>query len=191
MHKSSPSKKADNSARLNALGFVWGFAESTLFFIVPDVLISYVALSSFKKALKVIFWVTAGALLGGIIMFIWGYYNEPNAIAVVKNVPLVSDAMVQTTEQQLSEHGAMAILLGPIKMTPFKIYAVFASHRDVSLIAFVIVAIIARISRFIIVALIASGLMKLFSKWVSYKQARIILVVVWVTIYVQYFIHNS
>ena len=41
---------------------VWGFAEATLFFIVPDVLLSYVALKNLRAALLTCFIATGGAL---------------------------------------------------------------------------------------------------------------------------------
>jgi hypothetical protein len=35
----------------NAVAFLWGIAEATFFFIVPDVLLSWLALSSHRRGL--------------------------------------------------------------------------------------------------------------------------------------------
>src|SRR5436190_634460 len=49
----------------------WGFAEATLFFIVPDVLITLIALFSFKKSALAMLLATLGAVVGGALMFQW------------------------------------------------------------------------------------------------------------------------
>src|SRR5437868_1692315 len=50
----------------------WGYAEATLFFLVPDVLLSWVALRDPRAAGVACFWALAGALLGGATMYAWG-----------------------------------------------------------------------------------------------------------------------
>ena len=47
------------------LAALWGFAESTLFFIVPDVLLTWLALSLPRRALRACYWALGGALAGG------------------------------------------------------------------------------------------------------------------------------
>ena len=47
------------------LAFFWGFAEGTLFFVVPDVVISLVAIVRPRSAWRHVVAAIAGALLGG------------------------------------------------------------------------------------------------------------------------------
>ncbi|MDB2682040.1 hypothetical protein N9Z14_05535 [Opitutales bacterium] len=51
------------------IAFVWVFAEGTLFFIVPDLLLALTALISIKRACLQAAAVTVGALLAGTLMF--------------------------------------------------------------------------------------------------------------------------
>ena len=46
--------------RLYVVATLWGFAEATLFFVIPDVLLSYVALSRLRPALKACGFATLG-----------------------------------------------------------------------------------------------------------------------------------
>src|SRR5437667_439728 len=46
------------------VGLLWGFAEATLFFIVPDVLLGAVALFAPRAAPRLLAFTLAGALVG-------------------------------------------------------------------------------------------------------------------------------
>ncbi len=50
------------------LGLFWGFAEATLFFIVPDVLLTLVALFSFRRSAQLMACILVGAVAGGSVM---------------------------------------------------------------------------------------------------------------------------
>ncbi|HKH69104.1 MAG TPA: hypothetical protein VKA75_17210, partial [Reyranella sp.] len=57
-------------------GLLWGLAEATAFFVVPDVLLTFVAQRrGLIPALAVMLFVVAGAALGGLAMWwIGGVY---------------------------------------------------------------------------------------------------------------------
>src|SRR5215813_1219045 len=75
------------------ISFVWGFAEATLFFIVPDVLLSLVSIFSRRQVWRHIAAAIAGAVAGGALMFVWAQTNPDSAIAAVKKVPFVTSQM--------------------------------------------------------------------------------------------------
>src|SRR5437879_12786497 len=75
-------------------GFVWGFAEATLFFIVPDVLLTFIALYSFRRSVKVLAFILLGALVGGTLMFYTGQRSPEQAKSVVLRFPFVSPPML-------------------------------------------------------------------------------------------------
>ena len=52
------------------LGLTWGLAESTVFFIVPDVGVAFVGLVSPRDGLKAAVAAIIGALVGGTILFL-------------------------------------------------------------------------------------------------------------------------
>src|ERR671924_1134791 len=77
-----------------ALAFVWGFAEGTLFFILPDVPLSLAAMFRPRRALIHLAMILAGALLAGAIMFSWSA-RGPTARYAVAHVPFVTPAMFE------------------------------------------------------------------------------------------------
>ena len=58
------------------LGYIiaslWGFAEATLFFFVPDIWISILALKNGRQGLIACFYSFVGAVVGGLIMYYLG-----------------------------------------------------------------------------------------------------------------------
>ena len=103
---------------LAALG--WGFAEATLFFVVPDVLLSWIALNHPRKAWIACGWAVGGTLVGGTVMYTWGAVDVDSALAALVHVPAVSPAMCDAVNEQFRTHGISAIFLGPISGRPYK-----------------------------------------------------------------------
>ena len=132
-----------------ALAFFWGFAEGTLFFILPDVPLSFVALFRPRRAWLHLAAIVAGAVLGGALMFSWSS-RDSAAHTVVGSVPLVSQAMFRRADQDFSEHGLWGVALGPLRGIPYKVYAVEAPAYT-SLWPFLLITIPARLWRLLAV----------------------------------------
>lgn len=130
--------------------FFWGLAEGTFFFIVPDVLISLVALVRPRSGWRHILAAIAGGLLGGMILFGWSLHSPKSARQAVARVPLVSAEMFKHVDESFRVHGLGAVFLGPLSGTPYKIYAVEAP-RFIGETAFVSVTVPARGERFLLV----------------------------------------
>ncbi|HET9840046.1 MAG TPA: hypothetical protein VFR84_17600 [Candidatus Angelobacter sp.] len=128
-------------------GFLWGFAEATLFFVVPDVLLTFVALYSPRRSLKLIATILAGALAGGTLMFYLGARNAGSAEAAVLHVPFVSTAMFEKTHRGFEHDGIWILARAPGNGIPYKVYCVQAS-RYAHWSRFIVVSILARLERF-------------------------------------------
>ena len=113
--------------RTNALAALWGVAEATVFFIVPDVLLSWLALQSYKPAFIACLWALAGALVGGGIIWFVGLSNPDMVRTMLVSLPAISDEMITNVAQQLDESGLVALFVGPMIGTPYKIYALEAA----------------------------------------------------------------
>ena len=124
----------DNSGRrrglpalgIEALAFIWGLAEATVFFIVPDVLLTFLAIDNLKRACWACVIALAGSLIGGACMFAWGARNPSGTHAFLEKVPAIDAEMIETVIQNIEETGQAALFLGPLAGRPYKIYAVNA-----------------------------------------------------------------
>ncbi|MDP5239958.1 hypothetical protein Q9Q94_10460 [Uliginosibacterium sp. 31-16] len=148
---------ADSSHRLPvrmaAVAWLWGLAEATLFFIVPDVLLSVLALRRpWAQVWRACLWALAGALLGGVLMYVWAARAESSALAMLQQIPAISAAMCDAVARQLHEQGALALFIGPLTGTPYKIYAAQSGAQGASLLVFLAISVPARLLRFLIVA---------------------------------------
>jgi membrane protein YqaA with SNARE-associated domain len=133
-----------------ALSFGWGVIEAMLFFLVPDVIISVVAIQSFRRSLWSSAWAVAGGMVGGSVMYAWGAWDASTALAVVDAIPAIPSEMIETVHQSLSAKGLVAMVWGPVVGIPYKIYAVQAGALGLSWPMFLVMTIPARIIRFVI-----------------------------------------
>jgi membrane protein YqaA with SNARE-associated domain len=151
-------------------GFIWGFAEATLFFIVPDVLLTFIALYSFRRSVNVLAFILLGALVGGTLMFYAGQRSPEQAKSVVLRVPFVSSAMFDRTQQSFEHNGIWALTKGPASGIPYKVYCVQASRYS-GWPLFVAASVLARIERFALFWAIAGLLGLIFRKSIRRQPA--------------------
>jgi len=132
------------------LAFLWGLAEGTFFFVVPDVAITLVAMIEPRRAWRHILAAIAGSVIGGAILFSWSTSNPLAARQSVARVPFITAKMIAKVHASFETRGMGAVFLGPPAGTPYKIYAVEAPEF-VSKSAFLWATVPARGERFLIV----------------------------------------
>lgn len=144
--------------RQSLIAALWGCAEATFFFFVPDVYLSRIALFDLRGALRSCLWALAGAVAGGALMFAWGRTDPPAAERALDRVPAISASAIQEVGRSIRERGAVAVFLGPLTGTPYKIYAVESAPAGLSLARFLAISVPARLLRFVMVTLLCGGL---------------------------------
>lgn len=186
-----PPGKSHWRARLlsgsgSAGAFTWGLAEGSFFFLVPDLLITLTALYCAKRSLVQMIWVVAGSLVAGTGLFLWSAQDPVSAKEAVAGVPFVREWMWAETEQEFAARGAAGLLTGPMKGTPYKVYAVLAPAH-LSMPVFLLASIPARFERLLIswavFAAVGWGLRK---RRIQDRTRIAFHVVYWVGIYAYY-----
>lgn len=177
-----------NRHALTIAAFIWGAAEATLFFFVPDVLLTYIGLRQGPRAAATASVVAAfGAALGGALMYLWSQSDPNGAYAGVLAVPAISADMARAAAEAMDANWFAATLMGPLSSTPFKLYAILAPHAGVPLWAFAAASMAARLPRFLVVsigvALIGQGL----RRWLTDQQLNWVLVGAWLLFYAAFF----
>jgi len=172
------------------VGLSWGFAEATLFFIVPDVLLGAVALFAPRAAPRLLAFTLAGALAGGTLTYGVATELRPSqSEAVLDGVPTVKDSAIHRVEREMRNEWPRSIVYGPLRMgTPYKLYARAAAVEDESLSSFFLWSIPGRLERMLPVTL-AAALVGLFARRRIARRPRAVLAsygVLWLTVYVVY-----
>ena len=137
---------------------LWGFAEATLFFLVPDVILSAIAIVNWRLALWACLAATAGALVGGFLMYRAGRRSGAAVRALLLRIPGIGPAMLERVAAEVASRRLLAVLLGPLSGPPYKLYAVEAGRRGLPLASLLLVSIPARLIRFTSVTLLAAWL---------------------------------
>lgn len=173
-----------------AIGFSWGFAEATLFFIVPDVWIGWVALTARRAAWAVLAFTLAGALLGGAVLYTVSTTTEPETTAaLLDGVPTVSRDAIEQVDEEMEEHGPRSVLYGPLRMgTPYKLYARSAGAQNESVLAFLLWSIPGRLERLLPFTVAALVVGTLFRTWIAAHRRRVqaLYAVAWLAFYAVY-----
>jgi membrane protein YqaA with SNARE-associated domain len=167
---------------------LWGLAEATVFFIVADVWISFVALRrGWRSGLAAAIFACAGALIGGAFMYRWGASDPEAARHWLDLIPAISPALIGDVRRSLADHGLLSLVEGAFTGIPFKIYAVEAGATQQGLAAFLLMAIPARLIRFAAAAFIAAAAAHYLRRHIGQRALLGLFAAVWVVFYAWYF----
>lgn len=172
---------------VTVIAAVWGFAEATLFFIVPDVWLTLVAVIDGSLAVRAGVAALAGAVVGGIATERWGRAHPAGARRAIAAVPGISAAMIDRVDDDVRRQGLRAIFAGPLRGVPYKIYAAAVGAQGRALLPFLLVSIPARVPRMALLTAAAWAL----GRW-PMDQAAIptrfaVVGALWVAFYSWYF----
>jgi len=170
-----------------AIGALWGFAEATLFFIVPDVGLTLLAILGPEEAWAGCMAAIGGAILGGAAMYAWGARADARARDVLLRIPAIDAREIAGVRRSLAHSGFGAVFLGPLKGTPYKLYAVEVGRRRLSLFRFLVISVPARGIRFAVATSVALWLVGgPLAAWTPGALAALA-VGFWIVFYVAYF----
>lgn len=170
-----------------ALLFGWGFAEATVFFIVCDVAVSWMALRrGLKPALIAALAAATGAVLGVGLMYGWAARDPQAALALVDAVPFVTAELIHGMRADLVERGIFAVLVAAVTGVPIKIAAALAPELGIGLAPFLVAAAAQRLARFSAVALLASLIAGLLRRRLSERTLIALWAAFWILFYALY-----
>lgn len=173
--------------------FLWGVAESTWFFVVADVLLTFIALRfGFRAAIAASLAAALGALCGGAYLWSLATNDPPAALDILDSVPFISPGLI--------EHGIaimtapswpFGMLKGSFTGIPYKVFAVGAGQEMIPLGWFLAASLPVRLVRFAL----ASAAIALADAWIGQKMSRprktLVLLLFWLVFYGQFWLRMS
>jgi membrane protein YqaA with SNARE-associated domain len=136
--------------------FLWGFAEATVFFLVPDLIIGLAALSMPALWGRCAYEALLGALAGGALAYWLGEHHENAYLRFVTRLPGHPPAFVERIRGGFRSRSASALLLGGFVGRPFKVYALEAGASRWNAYRFLALCTLARGARFFLTAYLLS-----------------------------------
>jgi membrane protein YqaA with SNARE-associated domain len=137
---------------------LWGFAEATFFFLVPDIILSAIAIHDWRLALLACLAAVAGAVAGGALMHRRGRLDCAQARVFLLRLPGIAPPMLERVCDEVARRRFLAVLTGPLSGTPYKTYAVEAGRQRLPIGCFLLVTLPARLIRFVLVTVLAAWL---------------------------------
>lgn len=182
---------ARTTFRDHAVTATWAASEATAFFIVPDVWLSWVGLRNPRRALAATGSALGGAMVGGLATYFWGAKRgEKASRKALLRQPAISRPMINRIDHEMHQQGSRAMLAGPLRGAPYKIYARTAGVQRHPLHQFLLWTIPARMVRFLIVAGAAGAIGKKIRTAQPERAEKILKVgffAFWILFYIWFF----
>lgn len=167
--------------------FVWGLAEATLFFVVPDVVVGAVAIVAPRKALTAALAAVAGAVVGGIVW--WLAASSPDtATHVVDSVPAIHGSAFVEASARISDSGGAALLAAPFTGIPYKVWALELALRGWALPPLLLWTVAGRALRLVPLALVTAAAGWAARRWLRVASRNLLILwgAGWIVIYAVY-----
>jgi membrane protein YqaA with SNARE-associated domain len=171
------------------IAFGWGFGEAVLFFIIPDVFLTLVAVRfGFRRSIRLALVATAGAVLGGLVMYGWATLHPGSAFAVMDVLPGIDGSMIEAVRGDVASDGNRALLVGPWQGRPYKLFAAASGELGLSAIGLAMLTVPGRLARFAVSVAVAACARRLFSRWLSQRALVVCWAAFWLLLYAGYWL---
>ena len=129
----------------NYLIFSWAALEAVIWFVIPEFLLILVIFMRIHKKRQMLMYDIYGTITGTLLAFIISF--SPSALI---KLPFIQTKMITQVGDWFSSLGVWGLLHQPFSGVPYKVFTNLASHYHIAMIEFLIVAIIVRISRYVV-----------------------------------------
>jgi membrane protein YqaA with SNARE-associated domain len=170
-----------------ALAAFWSFAEATIFFVVPDVIVSAIALRfGWRNGLAAACIAAFAAALGGLAVHLATGVGNVDPFPFYDALPAISPEMIDRVRNAMgSNDWPLAMLQGSFSGMPYKLYAAAAASSTATL-PFVLWSVPVRLVRFALVAVAAALIGGPLQRRLGPRPAMAALLAFWVLFYVVY-----
>jgi membrane protein YqaA with SNARE-associated domain len=146
------------SRSASGIAALWGFAEATVFFIVPDLWIGLMAAFDPRAGMRGVIAAVIGAIAGGAVVHrAAGRVAPERSAAMLDRIPAISGQMIARVEGEMAAVGPSSMMTGPLKGTPYKLYARAAGVQGRPMLPFLLWTIPARTVRFLLIAAVSAA----------------------------------
>jgi hypothetical protein len=136
------------------VGGAWGLAEASLFFIVPDVWLGFVALYAPRRAPVTLLAIVAGAVVGAALLYVATLVVGDGLSGLIVGLPGIAPADLSQARSELADQGAIAFLNGPLQGLPVKVYIHAAALHGIDLLSVTVAVVLNRLERIVLFGLV-------------------------------------
>lgn len=134
-----------SSRQANWLIFFWAFGEALIWFVIPEFLLLLIVFMRINRKRQMLIYDIAGTTIGIIAALIIRLPKDS-----INNLPYVQPKMVEQTEAWYAHSGILGLAQQPFSGVPFKVFTNLAWQYKFNILAFVVVALVVRVIRYLI-----------------------------------------
>ncbi|MCA9325898.1 hypothetical protein KDA23_07645 [Candidatus Saccharibacteria bacterium] len=161
------------SREANWLIFSWAAAEAIVWFIIPEFLLILLIFMKINRKFDLVKYDLLGTIVGTIIALI---ITIPQQLFL--SLPYIRPKMVQQVTEWYDQQGVLGLVHQPFSGVPYKVFTHVASDYHFFIVAFLVVAVIARMVRYLVVYEATKALYPLLHRYVRKHYAWIFVLAV-------------
>lgn len=170
-----------SSRQGTVLMFIWAFAESTVWPIVPDFLLVPMAVGNRRRYDVPLRAAILGMAVGGTGIYLFAFYAPREASRLLPHLPTVHERAIAGARDHLHAHGIWAFLFQPWSGIPLKVWAIVGGAQGLNPLLVIPTFIVARSLR---MALLATLARRLAERRIGFvRQFFPFLVMIYVTLF--------
>jgi membrane protein YqaA with SNARE-associated domain len=164
---------------------LWGYAEATRFWLIPDILLGWITLNRPRSIVASVIAATVGAVIGGVRM----HQHAREERARLTEIPGINDAVLLDAHERFMSRGWVAVVRAPIDGIPYKVYATESGMAGKPIPELIGWTVLARLWRFLLTAAGAGLIGRIFSGSVRRSEGLWFAGTIgfWAFVYVRYF----
>lgn len=134
------------SRESNALVVVWAAAEALVWFVIPEFLLILLIFMKVQRKRELVMYDIIGTIIGTIIAI--SLHLQP---ALLVELPYVYERMIGLVQGWYEQWGMLGIFFQPFSGVPYKVFNAVAGDFHFFIPVFLVLAVIARMIRYVIV----------------------------------------
>lgn len=193
MHAEEIRRLARNERLARLAGFWWGFAEGLVFFIVPDIYISFATLFAFRAGATAWLSSIAGSLVAVATIYLLAITLGLDYLSFLYLIPGISGGMIEGVGRSLAVEGLPYTPLLVLGGVPLKVYAGVGYSLGLSLGSVLLWTLFARILRIAPTFALVGAIRLLLHRRIDERAKAwcLLLGCFWVVFYIFYFVRMS
>ena len=134
------------SKQANYLVFFWAMSEALVWFVIPEFLLLLLIFMRIRRKKELLVYDVGGTIVGTCLAFV----IHPS-YQFVTHLPYIQDKMITQTAEWYHQLGVWGLIYQPFSGVPYKVFTLTSQNYDFFLPYFLIVAVLVRMSRYVIV----------------------------------------
>lgn len=159
------------SPESNALVLVWAASEAIVWFVIPEFLLFLLIFMKIHRKFDLVKYDLIGTVIGTCIAFWWRLPAD-----LFARLPYVRPKMLEHVHGWYDEQGVWGLLHQPFSGVPYKVFTHEASNYQFFIPLFILIAVIARMVRYLVVYEATKALYPLLHKFVRRHYAVLFVV---------------